>query len=106
MGEQTTSGGGARDYECSDCWRMFLSSSAALVPTPGVRNTACVGAHKRAVSDYSGKFPHTLNDHFDIKHLKKLPHQSIMFFIYIFQDALLIIFKSGIPIVFSIINKK
>jgi len=39
----------------------FLSCSAALVPTAGVRHTTCVGAHKSAVSDYSGKFPHTLN---------------------------------------------
>jgi hypothetical protein len=38
---------------------LFLSCSAALVPTAGMRHTACVGAHQRAVSDYSGKFPHT-----------------------------------------------
>jgi len=36
---------------------------------------------------------HTHNDHFDIKHLKKLPHQRFMFFIYTFEDALLIIFR-------------
>jgi len=38
---------------------LFLSCSAALVPTAGMRHTTCVGAHKCAVSDYSGKFPHT-----------------------------------------------
>ena len=39
----------------------FVRCSAALVARAGVKCTTCVGAHERAVFDYTGKFPLSSN---------------------------------------------
>lgn len=52
------------DYLCTASWyaaqlcrRAISDCSAALVARSVVRCATCVGAHERAISDYSGKFP-------------------------------------------------
>jgi hypothetical protein len=44
-------------YAAQLCRRAISDHSAALVARAGVRCATCVGAHERAISDYSGKFP-------------------------------------------------
>jgi hypothetical protein len=77
----------------------FVSCSAALVPTAGVRHTR--GQFLTTVGS-----SHTLKDQFDIKHLKKITSPKIYVFHIHLAGCITDHFQVRHTVVFSIINNK